>query len=74
MKMNSSSLIDCVLPMVVSVGISGVACASMFVSNGRFEAFKIGLKQDRSAAPQTSYLDAPTLATFQKAFRELGNQ
>lgn len=38
------------------------------------EAFKIGLKQDRSAAPQTSCLDAPTLATFQKALRELRNQ
>jgi hypothetical protein len=36
------------------------------------EAFRIGLKLDRNAAPQTSYLDAPTLATYQKARKELG--
>ena len=37
------------------------------------DAFRLGLKQDRNAAPQTTYLDAPTLATFQKAYKELSH-
>jgi hypothetical protein len=35
------------------------------------EAFRTGLKQDPQAEPQTSQLDAPTFATYQKARKEL---